>query len=867
MSIRLFALICLVAAFFGASACWAQSYTINTVAGGGNGGGADGLGDGGPAVMALLRGNDAGVAVDNSGNLYIADTGANLIRKVAPNGTISVAAGDVNGNGGGYYGDGGPAVGAGLNNPFGVAVDAAGNLYIADFGNGRVRKVSTNGTISTVAGGGSNLFLSGPATQAFLPSAVATVVDSAGNIFIGINLGGGASAQVLKVSADGMLRPYAGNPNTSLSLGDGGPATSAVLTNMTGGSLAVDTGGNLYIADPGNNRIRKVSTGGIITTVAGSNSSNYSGDGGTATSAGLNVPAGVTVDSNGNLYISDSGNYRVRKVTPDGTITTIAGNGHPGFSGDGGPAANAEFFMLGGLAAGKSGGVYVADMGNARVRLLTPTAPPAGSPPSIQSGGVVSAGAFGQFTSVAPASWIEIYGSNLATDSRGWAGADFSGVNAPTSLDGTKVTIGGQAAFVDYISPGQVNAQVPSTVGTGPQPLVVTTAAGASSAYTITVNAQEPGLLAPSSFTIGGKQYAGALFSDGATYVLPPGAIAGVNSRRAQPGDGITLYGVGFGAVAPNIPAGQIVQQTNALALPFHLFFGPTEATVSYAGLAPSAVGLYQFNVTVPNISNSDTVPLTFTLGGVSGAQTLFLAVQNGNAPSAPQVQSLALSASQAPGGGSVQGTVILSAPAPSGGAVVLLSSSSTAAAVPATITVPANSTSATFTVSTGVVTSNQTATITATYGGSSMQTSLTVTAAATASLKSLQASVTFQPAGSASFQTIITITPNAGNVSYSASLPGGASFINGTATNQGQTFTFSAVQPNGSFLVPPASIFLVVASGSLNVTLTPTASSAAFAQGNISGTLSLTGSPLGGGTALTLSGPITGSYSETLQP
>jgi uncharacterized protein (TIGR03437 family) len=192
----------------------------------------------------------------------------------------------------------------------------------------------------------------------------------------------------------------------------------------------------------------------------------------------------------------------------------------------------------------------------------------------------------------------------------------------------TKVTIGGQPAFIDYISPGQVNAQVPSNAGSGPQPVIVTTAAGASSPYTVTVNAEQPGLLAPSSFNMGGKQYAAALFSDGATYVLPPGAIAGLASRRAQPGDAITLYGIGFGPVTPTISAGQIVQQTNALALPFHLFFGGTEAMVSYSGLAPNAVGLYQFNVIVPQVSSSDAVPLTFTLAGASGTQTLYIAVQ-----------------------------------------------------------------------------------------------------------------------------------------------------------------------------------------------------------------------------------------------
>ena len=250
-------------------------------------------------------------------------------------------------------------------------------------------------------------------------------------------------------------------------------------------------------------------------------------------------------------------------------------------------------------------------------------------PPAISAGGVVTALAFGGFTSVAPGSWVEIYGSNLASGSRSWTGADFNGATAPVSLDGTSVRIGGQAAFVDYISPGQVNAQIPSGVAAGPQPITVMTAVGTSAAYTVTVNPAQPGLLAPPSFKLGGTQYVTAMFPDGVTYMLPPGAIAGVPSRRARPGDTIVLYGVGFGPVTPNIPAGQTVQQSNTLATPIQIFFGQARATLSYSGLAPNAVGLYQFNVVVPNVPAGDNVPLTFTLGGAAGTQSLAIAISN----------------------------------------------------------------------------------------------------------------------------------------------------------------------------------------------------------------------------------------------
>jgi uncharacterized protein (TIGR03437 family) len=252
--------------------------------------------------------------------------------------------------------------------------------------------------------------------------------------------------------------------------------------------------------------------------------------------------------------------------------------------------------------------------------------PPAATP-AISSGGVVSASAFGGFTSIAPGSWIEIYGSNLASDSRSWAGSDFNGIDAPTSLDGTSVSIGGQSAFIDYISPGQVNALVPSNVSLGSQQITITNAQGTSAAFNVTVNSAQPGLLGPSSFNIGGVQYAVGILSDG-SYALPVGAIAGVNSRPANPGDGLTLYGVGFGPVTPASPAGQLVQQLNSLSLPLLMSIGGIPVTPSYAGLAPYYTGLYQFNVTVPSLPSGNAT-LTFSLGGTAGTQKLFLAVGN----------------------------------------------------------------------------------------------------------------------------------------------------------------------------------------------------------------------------------------------
>jgi uncharacterized protein (TIGR03437 family) len=244
-------------------------------------------------------------------------------------------------------------------------------------------------------------------------------------------------------------------------------------------------------------------------------------------------------------------------------------------------------------------------------------------------GGVVTATSYGGFSSIAPATWIEIYGRNLATTlQQTWGGGDFKGAQAPTALGGTTVTVGGKSAFVDFVSPGQVNAQVPSGLASGPQPVVVTTFGGSSVAFTITVNATQPGILAPSAFRLPAGQYAVALFPDNATFVLPPGLVTGVRTQRAKPGDTIILYGVGFGPVTPDISAGLIVQQANSLP-GFTASFAGTPATVSFAGLVSGFLGLYQFNVIVPQVAASDAVPFTFTLGGKAGTQSLILPIGN----------------------------------------------------------------------------------------------------------------------------------------------------------------------------------------------------------------------------------------------
>jgi sugar lactone lactonase YvrE len=326
---------------------------ITTVAGGGTQVSANG-----PATSALLL-SPNGVVVDPAGNLYIADNGSLLVRKVA-NGTITTVAGTGRA---GFSGDNGPATSAQLTNPNGIAVDSADNLYIADTFNSRIRKVA-NGVITTVAGNGTQGFSgdNGPATHAELYAPWAVAVDSAGNIYIADT----SNQRIRKVSG-GVITTVAGG---GAQVDDNGPATGAQLLSPYG--VGVDSTGNLFIADTSNNRIRKVD-GGVITTVAGNGAvgfGGFSGDNGAATSAQLYYPGGVAVDSAGSLYIADGANNRIRKVA-NGVITTLAGTGTPGYSGDGGPATSAQLNAPSGVAVDSVGDVYIADTTNSRIRKVS----------------------------------------------------------------------------------------------------------------------------------------------------------------------------------------------------------------------------------------------------------------------------------------------------------------------------------------------------------------------------------------------------------------------------------------------------------------------------------------------------------------
>ncbi len=326
-------------------------------------------GDGGAAVSASFS-NPTGVATYGFSNVYIADQGNHVVRKVNYLHNISTYAGNgIAGN----TNDDSLATHASLDRPYNIAVDAADNIYIADHNSHVIRKVSVGGIITTIAGNDTAGYSGdgGMATDARLDHPYGVAVDAVGNVYIA-----DANNNVVRmVNPAGIITTIAGNGtgaglgvgNGSYS-GDGGPAVNAGLNFPE--SIAIDVLGNIFVADAANNRIRKISTTGIITTVAGNGMGGYSGDGGAAASARLNFAAGVAVDNQRNIYIADQGNNAIRKVDTAGVIRTIAGNGTNGYSGDGGLASLALLNAPSGVAVDGNGLVYIADYGNHVIRVI-----------------------------------------------------------------------------------------------------------------------------------------------------------------------------------------------------------------------------------------------------------------------------------------------------------------------------------------------------------------------------------------------------------------------------------------------------------------------------------------------------------------
>ncbi|WP_367154822.1 RHS repeat-associated core domain-containing protein [Methylomonas sp. HYX-M1] len=330
---------------------------ISTLAGTGSAGLA---GDGGQAKQARLN-SPAGIAVHPDGSVYVADTENGRIRRIATDGSISTFAGTTPG----FSGDGGQAAQAQLNKPESLAFALDGSLYVADSGNSRIRRIAPNGVISTVVGTGTPGFSgdNGPATEAKISYPKSLVVAQDGNLYFSDV----ANHRIRQVGTDGLISTIVGNGQAGFG-GDGGSALQAKVAYPEG--MAITGNGVIYVADSGNHRIRRISPDGVITTFAGS-TAGFSGDGGQAKQARLYYPSNIALGRDGSLFVSDSGNDRIRRISPDGLISTIVGNGQRGFAGDNGPAAQAVVNYPGGMAVGADGRLYVSDNQNHRVRRIS----------------------------------------------------------------------------------------------------------------------------------------------------------------------------------------------------------------------------------------------------------------------------------------------------------------------------------------------------------------------------------------------------------------------------------------------------------------------------------------------------------------
>jgi uncharacterized protein (TIGR03437 family) len=524
------------------------------------------------------------VAVDSAGNLYIADQ--NMVRKLGADGSLLIVAGLA--SQGGYNGDGRAANTAELSEPWRVVLDAAGNVYIADTGNARIRQVSLAGTISTVAGGGQGSD-GGPANGALLSNPRGVAVDGAGAVYI-------TSGHVVRKVSGGIITTFAGVPGGGFA-GDGGPAATARLNSPS--AVAVDAAGNVYIADSGNHRIRKVSASGIISTVAGTVKTGFNGDNQPATSASLTDPEGIAVDVAGNLYIADSSNQRIRKVSPQGMITTIAGTGLQGFSGDGGPGPLAQFSHPTDVSVDNLGNVYVADSGNGRIRKLSPV--------GIAPGGILNSASY-QSGAVAPGEIVTILGSGLGPATQVSFIVTPDGFYTNT-IANTQVTFDGTPAALVYVQANQVSAIVPYSVsGHGTTRVVVTYNGVPTNAVTLPVVASTPAIF---SVDGSGKGQAAILNDDG-TNNSP--------DSPAQSGSIIVFYATGEGQTQPAGVDGKIAHDVLPTpVLPVSVTIGGIPADLIYAGAAQDAVaGMFQVGVRIPDGLASGAAPVLLTIGNAT---------------------------------------------------------------------------------------------------------------------------------------------------------------------------------------------------------------------------------------------------------
>ncbi|MEP7367360.1 MAG: hypothetical protein ABI972_29220 [Acidobacteriota bacterium] len=551
-------------------------YTIQTYAGTGV---AANTGDDGPAVRASMSSPDS-LALAADGTLYVTDTGNHAVRAVRTDGRIQRVAGVGRG---GFSGDGGDPLLAAFQQPRGLALTPNG-IYISDTGNGRVRRIE-GATLSSFIGGLANL-----RGLAYGPGGVLYVALPTEHIVITVD----QSSNVKVVAGTG----------TAGFRGDGGPAAAARLSSPT--DVFLDGKGDLYIADTDNHRIRVISAADkTIRTIAGSGLAGFQAEQGTATTVALNQPAGVSVDAAGNVYIADTGNNRIRMVTPEGQMRTIAGTGQAGFAGESTPAIQAQLRGPADTAAGPDGRVYFTDTQNHRIRVLAPRG--SGGQPAISDGGVVSA-ADGH-VALAPGGLFSVYGTNLAS-----ATETASVVPWPQTLHGVQVSMNGQAVPVYFVSKGQINGQVPYEIGPGEVDVVATVDGVATVARKATVQAAAPGIL----------QY-------GVNRAVIQNSNGTVNAANnpARAGEAVTVYLTGIGALDNPVETGSAAppDPLSRASAAVSVKIGGVNAQVLFTGLTPGFVGLAQVNVVVPQLGAGE-YSLEISVGGVTSNRPV-LTVRN----------------------------------------------------------------------------------------------------------------------------------------------------------------------------------------------------------------------------------------------
>lgn len=583
-------------AILAAGSLWGQTGVITTIAGTTQGY----SGDGGPATLAQLTlanvRNECDparfeelnhISVDAAGNIYLADTNANRIRRIAPNGTITTVAGSgtrptiepsrcsPQGNAA-EAGDGGPASAAKLYGPSHAIMLPNGNLLICDEKNNRIRQVSPQGVITSVVGGPTNLHsffapnIPANLTPMDWPSAIA--VDATGRLYFAEL----HSNRIGRVNGDGRLQVIAGTGLPGMGA-DGADATRSQLANPT--HIAFDKDGNLLVVEQGNHRVRRIAPSGAISTIVGTGTPGFAGDGGAATQAQLNQPSAVALDAAGNLYIADMGNHRVRRVAPDGKISTIAGNGQIGRGAEGIPATQSPLNYPSSVAVDAKGDVLIVDWQNYLIRKVS-----FGPVPAISPGGVVNAASFLPApVPLAPGALISIFGVNFASGL-----TQASEVPLPTQMGGVSATVNGTRMPLVFVSPNQINAQLPYDLREGAARVRVATEQGASADETIVVGAAAPGI-----FMLPGGNRAVAINQD---FSLNTAENAEARGRV------LTVYMTGIGPLDGELAAGQAAPSTvlYRAALESSATIGGKDAPLLFLGLTPGFVGLAQANVQIP---------------------------------------------------------------------------------------------------------------------------------------------------------------------------------------------------------------------------------------------------------------------------